>query len=149
MFQTTLKITPGSKTVLFELSKHKDLAKKAIRNSFNKIGKELVNRAKQGIAKPPKTGFIYKYQGQYIQASRVGEYASNRSGRLKNSMNSKTTKDKMVFGTSVEYGKFLEEGHKSINGKWVGKRDNLLKSIVDTRVEQISIIEKMFKRELK
>jgi phage gpG-like protein len=121
----------------------------AMKNSLKQIGDVLVQQSKEGIQNPPKTGLIYKYSGRNIQASRVGEYAANRSGRLQKSINAKANRERLVFGSNVEYGKFLEEGHKSRSGKCVGKRDNLLKAIVETRFKQINIVEKEFAKELK
>jgi len=144
LLQTSIKITPRSKTVLVDLQNIKQNAQRAMRRGLSQIGNLLVKETREGITNPPKTGLFYKYKGRNIQASSVGEYAANRSGKLKDSVNSTSNKERLIFGEKEEYGKFLELGTKKMR-----KRENLLKSIVNTRLQQILIIEKQFARELK
>jgi phage gpG-like protein len=143
LLQASIKINPRSKTVLLNLQNIKQNAQRAMRRGLAQIGELLVKETKEGITNPPKTGLFYKYKGRNIQASAVGEYAANRSGKLRGSINSKSNKDTLIFGAKADYGKFLENGTRKMR-----KRENLLKSIVATRGEQILIIEKQFAREL-
>jgi len=146
LYQTTLKITPKTNSVLLNLSNMKKNSATAMSKSFTIISKMLEKTAKLGIKNPPKTGRIYIIKGQRHQASKKSEFPAYLSGELYNSINSKKFSNKIIFGSTKDYGKYLEKGRKARNGTFVGARPFLLKSIINTRAKQILEVEKNFKK---
>ena len=138
-----LKITPKTKYIILHQGEHAKLSKIAIKNSFDKIGKLIVLLSTLGIKNPPKTGIAYRYNGRVHIASRVGEYPANRSGNLKDNIDSIRKGEKLYINANAEYAKFLEDGTKKMR-----KRQFLIRTIMDTSAIQLMIIENELDKEL-
>lgn len=104
-----VKITlPKSIGKLDQLSHN---VRRALRQSFYDIGKDLIATSSKNILKK-KTGRVYPYKRIFIKASRPGESWANRSGRARRSIDFKVQGSFQMtyFSKAVKYVKYLEYG---------------------------------------
>lgn len=137
-----IRINEASKKILINLCKTKQFTKRAIRQSYYDLGKELVKESKRLILDPPKTGRVYRIKRNVRvtrhQASAPGEAPANLRGNLRRSINFIVHGDgKMEFGSEdktdknvpVPYGKALEKGHAFTSRRKILPRPYLITSI--------------------
>ena len=124
-----VKEDPKNSTIYLQLSSIKDMSKRAIRQGFYFIGKDLRQDAMQSILKGPKTGRVYtiyrKNSKRKHQSSAPGQAPANLTGNLRRSIIFEVRgSTQLEFGvsqsstqgqggprnTTAEYGKFLELG---------------------------------------
>lgn len=76
----------GIDDVRHELGFLKSRSSQAIKRGLFKAASIVRNAAARGIAKPPKSGRIYRRGGVEHQASKAGEYPAADTGRLMGSL---------------------------------------------------------------
>ena len=104
-------LKPGSQKIIAQIQGHANITKNAVRKAFHDIGKQLQKTANDEILHGSKTGRIYKIRGRRHQASAPGESWANLTGKARRSINFKVSgSDKLYFGASKKYVKFLELG---------------------------------------
>lgn len=108
-----VRIKPTIKTIqiLNEFPLHNARFDKGVRRGLYRAGQIVQRDIKEGIKNPPKTGRIYSYRGRKHQASAPGEYAANRSGKLRRSIDFTVEgSNRLIVGSPFDYAKYLEDG---------------------------------------
>lgn len=107
-----------NKQVLVTLGDAPHRVRRGIVTAFTEIGRENVHHAQKLIKNPPKTGRIYRLRGRTHRASAPFEPPAENTGKLRRGVRFRVYGwNKMEFGDSVLYGKYLEEGTKNKLGR--------------------------------
>ena len=144
----SIKADVKNRRIFYNLKYIDTSTKKAIKNSLNRIGDNLVSKSKEFILDKNKTGLIYRKRLRgvmiYHQASAAGESPANFSGDLKNSIGYENKSgNKIIFGAGMPYSKYLELGTKRIS-----PRPYLIKSINENKDKISEVIEYNIRAEL-
>lgn len=115
----TLRADTHNKKVLLTITKATSRWKAGIRGALATIGKENSRHTKRLINKSSdKTGRTYRIQGRTHRASAPFEAPATLYGKLQRSVKFKVYgSEKMEFGDTVFYGKYLEQGTKNKEGR--------------------------------
>jgi len=117
--------SPGNQKVFIKIDTSKKSIRDGIRRAFYLLGKDLVDTAKQGMLKGPKTGRVITIKGVRHQQSAPGEYPASRKPAIRRATNQPSNNESRLafslgfnvvgsrelhFGSKVPHGKFLQEG---------------------------------------
>lgn len=145
--KSALELDSRSLRILKDMRSHPKKAKKGAMKGLWFAGKELEKDVKDKIKdRSTKTGRYYKYKGRRLRASAAGEYPANRSGNLRKSVGFDVlSSEDMEFGyrTSVDYGKYIEQGTKRMD-----KRPALDKTVQRKKIYILNIIGREIEKEL-
>lgn len=90
--------------------------RKGIREALTEIGRENVKHTRKLIKSPPKSGRWYFTNGRWHRASAPGQPPANRTGTLQRGVSFRVYGwERMEFGDTVFYGRFLELGTKKMH----------------------------------
>jgi len=121
----SFKADSNNRKVTLQIKNLNKITREGMSKAFFAIGKDYVTTAKNRILNPPKTGVVYRIRSRkgvviLHQASAPGESPANRTGALKDTIESlySAGQDSMRLkagdGDRVPYAGFLEEGTKKI-----------------------------------
>lgn len=108
---SNIKIDSKSKIVLVKIKNSDRILDNELRHAWYFIGKQLKSTASKNILKKGRQGRKYRYKGRVHIASIAGESWANRSGTARKGLKFRVVNTKkLIFGNTVDYVKFLEEG---------------------------------------
>lgn len=120
-------------------------AKRAMRQTFYRLGKELYAFSRDITKFGKRSGRMYKYKGRMIQASKSPEPPQRRSGFLRESVEHKVHgMDRLEFGDTAAYASFLELGTERMKGP----RPFLMPSMQAQEKRAVQIAHEEFEKEL-
>lgn len=140
-----IKIGKGSDITLHKLKNIDWITKKAIRRGLYDTGKDLFDYANKDILSKNKTGKVYRIRGRRHQSSAPGQSWANLTGKARKSLNFKVSgADKLTFGASQDYAKFLEKGTVHMKPRPTLKNSinknnrNIIKNIGNAIIEELT-----------
>jgi hypothetical protein len=112
-----VKSDENNRKIFLQVKDLENRTERSIRQSFYKIGTQLMKEARRSIIQGPKTGRVYRIKGRKRRhrASAPGEPPANLFGNLQKSVNFEVRGSKeMIFGagndSDVKYARILELG---------------------------------------
>jgi len=112
----SFKSSPANKKVFIQIGRLEQSNKRALRQAFYFIGKDLVKDARDSIRKRPKSGRTYIINNRRHRASAPGEPPANLTGLLARSINFRVQGwSKMEIGADTPYARALELGNPKGN----------------------------------
>jgi hypothetical protein len=142
----TFKATRKTKQVLIGIDNLLDRNKKALKDAWFDVGKEVVRETQKILTTGPRTGKWYTYKGKPYQASAEGEAPARRSGKLAFDADYKIKSwQEMTVGESLPYAKMEnKEGYGRIKS-----RPHIIVAVNNKKQETVNIIQDALDREIK
>lgn len=107
-----------NRQVLVTIDNAPHKVRRGLVKALTEIGKENVRHTQNLIKAPPKTGRIYRRKGRVHRASAPFEPPAEDRGKLRRGVKYRVYGwEKMEYGDTVSYGKYLEEGTKRKTGR--------------------------------
>lgn len=143
-----VKIAPSSLKYMQHLYSVSAKSQLSLQKGLMQVGIENARHAKALIRdKKSKTGRWYVFRGRPHQASAPGEAPANRSGELQRSIGYQVRGWHSVeFGTTLPYGKWLENGTK--DGK-IAPRPFLSRTVKEKSKDNFITIESAIDKTLR
>lgn len=137
-----MKIITTRKTKRVEISFGRQIEahERSMRKALHDTGQIAKSEVKRLLSSGRRTGRLYRFGTQVIQASAAGEVPARRSGRLIKSSNFRVHSPyQMALGESAPYAGFLEEGTRRM-----ASRPHLIVAINNTQGQAIELFYRRF-----